>query len=224
MADRLSGLLAEAEAALSAAWCLAAERGLLPADAALSGRVLFTGDSRHGELSANHALCSARAAEREPRALAALLADLAAPGEDFSAVEAAGPGFVNFRLSEACYARLLRRLRSLPERGEERPLPPSAAPLYEAHYGLRRLRRLLARLAEEGITPPEEPDMAPLRAPEERALLCLLLQPAAPAEIGAQLRRVYTRRPVRTLAEPERGALLALYEAAVRVLSDLLRE
>ncbi len=54
----------------------------------------------HGDFSSNVALTSAKAAGRQPRELAQELADriAAAPPPHVTAVEVAGPGFVNFRL------------------------------------------------------------------------------------------------------------------------------
>ena len=54
----------------------------------------------HGDFSSNVALASAKAAGRNPRELAQELADLlnAEPPAHVTAVEVAGPGFVNFRL------------------------------------------------------------------------------------------------------------------------------
>ena len=55
----------------------------------------------HGDFSSNVAMASAKAAGRNPRELAQALADdlSASPPAHVTAVEVAGPGFVNFRLS-----------------------------------------------------------------------------------------------------------------------------
>ena len=57
----------------------------------------------HGDWSTNVALASAKAAGRNPRELGMALADAlnAAPPPHVAAVEVAGPGFVNFRLSDS---------------------------------------------------------------------------------------------------------------------------
>ena len=56
----------------------------------------------HGDFSSNVALTSARAAGRNPRELAQQIVDVvsAAPPPHVTAVEIAGPGFVNFRLDD----------------------------------------------------------------------------------------------------------------------------
>lgn len=56
----------------------------------------------HGDFSSNVALTSAKAAERNPRELAQQIVDVvsAGPPPHVTAVEIAGPGFVNFRLDD----------------------------------------------------------------------------------------------------------------------------
>ena len=67
-------------------------------------------DPDHGEWATTIALRVAKAAGRAPRELAdALAAELAALPE-VDAVEVAGPGFVNFRLSDVAHAALVRRI------------------------------------------------------------------------------------------------------------------
>lgn len=66
----------------------------------------------HGEWSTNAALAAARAAGRPPRQLAQeLVGELQAGGlAHVDAVEIAGPGFVNFRLSRRWWSDLLRQV------------------------------------------------------------------------------------------------------------------
>ncbi len=67
-------------------------------------------DPDHGDWASTVALRVAKAAGRPPRELAeALAAELAALPE-VDAVEVAGPGFVNFRLSHVAQAALVRRI------------------------------------------------------------------------------------------------------------------
>jgi arginyl-tRNA synthetase len=69
-------------------------------------------DPDHGDWASTIALRVAKAAGRPPRELAeALAAELAALPE-VDAVEVAGPGFVNFRLSDVAHAALVRRILS----------------------------------------------------------------------------------------------------------------
>jgi arginyl-tRNA synthetase len=73
-------------------------------------------DPSHGDWSTNVALKSAKLAEQSPRALAEIIAEGIAGHADVSAVEVAGPGFINLRLSDAALQRVVLRVR---EAGED---------------------------------------------------------------------------------------------------------
>ena len=93
---------------LNAAYQKAAEKGELPAGAALSGTVEIPKDSANGDFAANHAMAGAKALHMAPRKIAEMLianADLADTW--FASVEVAGPGFINFRLADRWYADVL---------------------------------------------------------------------------------------------------------------------
>ena len=91
----------------------AAEKGQLPAGAELSGAVEVPKDPTNGDFAANHAMSGARALRMAPRKIAdALVENLDLAGSWFASAEAAGPGFINFRLSPAWYADVLRAVQS----------------------------------------------------------------------------------------------------------------
>ena len=91
----------------------AAEKGQLPAGAELSGTVEVPKDPTNGDFAANHAMSGARALRMAPRKIAdALVENLDLAGSWFAYAEAAGPGFINFRLSPAWYADVLRAVQS----------------------------------------------------------------------------------------------------------------
>ena len=91
----------------------AAEKGQLPAGAELSGTVEVPKDPTNGDFAANHAMSGARALRMAPRKIAdALVENLNLAGSWFASAEAAGPGFINFRLSPAWYADVLRAVQS----------------------------------------------------------------------------------------------------------------
>lgn len=95
-------------AILQAAYEKAAARGQLPAGAVLTGTVEIPKDAANGDFAANHAMAGARALRMAPRKIAEILienSELA--GTWFASLEAAGPGFLNFRLSEKWYADVL---------------------------------------------------------------------------------------------------------------------
>ena len=94
---------------LNAAYQKAAEKGQLPAGAALSGTVEIPKDTANGDFAANHAMAGAKALHMAPRKIAETLianADLADTW--FASVEVAGPGFINFRLADRWYADVLQ--------------------------------------------------------------------------------------------------------------------
>jgi len=69
-------------------------------------------DLTHGDWSTNVALKSAKAAKANPRVLADEIAAAIAGHPDISAVEVAGPGFINLRLSVSALQRLVATVRS----------------------------------------------------------------------------------------------------------------
>ncbi len=109
MANMIQNAKDSIHALLTAACERAAEKGQLPAGAQLSGTVEIPKDSANGDYAANHAMTGARALHMPPRKIAEALVDnLELEGTWFSAVEVAGPGFINFRLAPSWYADVLR--------------------------------------------------------------------------------------------------------------------
>ena len=93
----------------NAAYQKAAEKGELPAGAALSGTVEIPKDSANGDFAANHAMAGAKALHMAPRKIAeALIANADLADTWFASVEVAGPGFINFRLADRWYADVLK--------------------------------------------------------------------------------------------------------------------
>ena len=89
----------------------AAAAGIFPEGAALTGSVEIPKDITNGDYAANHAMTGARALHMAPRKIAeALVERIDLTGSWFSSVEIAGPGFINFRLSDKWYADVLRSI------------------------------------------------------------------------------------------------------------------
>ena len=84
--------------------------GVVPAPAEIA--IERPRDRAHGEWSSNVALAAAKASKRRPRELAEqIVAHLSAePPPHVVAVEAAGPGFVNFRLAPSWLHEVLREV------------------------------------------------------------------------------------------------------------------
>ena len=65
-------------------------------------------DTANGDFAANHAMTGARALRMAPRKIAeALIENAELEGTWFASLEAAGPGFLNFRLADSWYADVL---------------------------------------------------------------------------------------------------------------------
>jgi arginyl-tRNA synthetase len=67
-------------------------------------------DASHGDLATNAAMVLSKAVGRNPRELAAALADALSADPDVSEAEVAGPGFVNLRLSDRFWQARLREM------------------------------------------------------------------------------------------------------------------
>ena len=89
-------------------------QGVLPADLATPDFVVERPKDRsHGDFASNAAMTLARPAKSNPRAIAQALIDALPANDDIAAVEIAGPGFLNFRLSAAAWQRQLRQVHAL---------------------------------------------------------------------------------------------------------------
>ena len=109
----MSNLIQEAkqqiEAMLHSACERAVEKGTLPSGAVLSGTVEIPKDTTNGDFAANHAMTGAKALHMAPRKIAeALIAELELENSWFASAEAAGPGFMNFRLNSSWYGDVLK--------------------------------------------------------------------------------------------------------------------
>ena len=99
--DNINGII-------SAAYERAAANGQLPGGAVLAGNVEIPKDTANGDYAANHAMAGAKALHMAPRKIAeALIANMELDGTWFASVEAAGPGFINFRLADSWYGDVL---------------------------------------------------------------------------------------------------------------------
>ena len=108
MANRIQEAKDSVNEILQKAYQRAAEKGQLPAGARLSGTVEIPKDTANGDFAANHAMTGARALRMAPRKIAeALIENAELEGTWFASLEAAGPGFLNFRLADSWYADVL---------------------------------------------------------------------------------------------------------------------
>ena len=85
-------------------------QGLLPEDLAPQIQIDHTRDNSHGDLASNIALSLAKSAKRNPRELATLISDALPANSLVSRTEIAGPGFINFFLSDASNQAVVRTI------------------------------------------------------------------------------------------------------------------
>ena len=108
MANRIEQAKQALDALIRNAYTAAAEAGELPAGAELNGSVEQPKDAANGDFAANHAMASAKVLHSAPRKIAeGIVAHIDLADSWFQSVEIAGPGFLNFRLSEKWYADVL---------------------------------------------------------------------------------------------------------------------
>jgi arginyl-tRNA synthetase len=89
---------------------------VVPPDASIEGITLEPPkDASHGDLATNAAMVLAKGLGQKPRDLADRLAGALAADPDVTAVDVAGPGFINLRLSNAFWTRLLAGILAEPE-------------------------------------------------------------------------------------------------------------
>ncbi len=77
--------------------------GALDAEAATDPTVERTRDPAHGDFATNAALLNSKAAKMKPRELAERIVAALPASEAIAGVEIAGPGFINFRLTDSAY-------------------------------------------------------------------------------------------------------------------------
>ena len=89
--------------------CLLAQKsGKLPESEKLSGSVEIPRDTSHGDFASTHAMAAAKPFKLAPRNIAETLTEyLDLTGSYFSSFSIAGPGFLNFTLSDKWYGEVL---------------------------------------------------------------------------------------------------------------------
>ncbi len=91
----------------------AAQAGVLAPGQAIQGTIEIPKDVRNGDYASSFAMAGAKALHMAPRAIAQALVDhMDLEGSYFSAVEIAGPGFLNFRLSSRWYGQVLAEIEA----------------------------------------------------------------------------------------------------------------
>ena len=118
--------------------------GALPADLPLKILVERTRDASHGDYACNIALMLAKPARSKPRDLAAMIVAALPASRQVAKVEIAGPGFINFTLTEAAAQAVVGAVLEAGEAygrsaiGDDRPVQVefvSANPTGPLHVG-----------------------------------------------------------------------------------------
>ena len=113
MSSMIEAAKAQIDRLVRTAYAAAAQKGLLPAGAELKGSVEIPKDTANGDYACSYAMSAAKAMHMAPRKIAeTLAAEMSLSGSYFSAVEAAGAGFLNFRLGDVWYGGVLSAIEA----------------------------------------------------------------------------------------------------------------
>lgn len=83
------------------------------ADGGILGKVEIPKDTLNGDYAANHAMSAAKTLKMPPHKIAEILiSNIDLTGSYFESVEIAGPGFLNFRLSDKWYGKVLETVQT----------------------------------------------------------------------------------------------------------------
>jgi len=98
---------------IQTAYLKAAEAGRLPGGITLNGGVEIPREAANGDYAATHALAAAREMKMAPRKIAETLSEtLDLTGSYFGRCEVAGPGFINFFVSDKWYQDVLTAIEA----------------------------------------------------------------------------------------------------------------
>ncbi len=102
----------EAENLIFKAYAKASENSELAGSVELNGKIEISKDAQNGDFASNHALSNAKALRSNPRKVAeSLLKHMDFENSLFLRAEIAGPGFINFFLSDSWYTQVLSEIR-----------------------------------------------------------------------------------------------------------------
>ncbi len=85
-------------------------QGIVPESNSAKVQVTFTKDKSHGDFATNIALMLAKPAAKSPREIAQLIVDLLGNQPEIDKLEIAGPGFINFFLSQAAATQVIETI------------------------------------------------------------------------------------------------------------------
>ncbi len=187
-----------------------------------------------GDFQCNAAMALGKAAKRNPRDLAAAVADTLRADPDFASVEVAGPGFLNLRLSDAFVTARAREQAASPTLGvEQRDAAPVlldfggsnvAKPLHVGHLRSLVIGGSLSRIFEaQGIETVSDVHFGDWGL--QMGMLIAAIRRAhpgrAPGGVGAsigidEMERLYPEAAAACKADPERMAEARALTAALQ--------
>jgi len=85
-------------------------QGIVPESNSAKAQVTFTKDKSHGDFATNAALMLAKSAGKAPREIAQLIVDILGSQPEIDKLEIAGPGFINFFLSQAAATQVIETI------------------------------------------------------------------------------------------------------------------
>ena len=92
------------------------KQGVIPSEFDFVAKLTHTKDKDHGDFASNAALILAKQAKKPPREVAQLIADQLGAHSEISKLEIAGPGFINFFLSQAANSQVIQTILSQKEK------------------------------------------------------------------------------------------------------------
>jgi arginyl-tRNA synthetase len=94
---------------LKAAYAKAVDAGLLPGGCELKGAVEIPRDTANGDYAATYAMAAAKQLHMAPKKIAEILTqNMDLEGSYFTSYQVAGPGFINFTLSDKWYGQVMQ--------------------------------------------------------------------------------------------------------------------
>ncbi|MBV1911906.1 MAG: arginine--tRNA ligase [Kangiellaceae bacterium] len=85
-------------------------QGIIPTEFSAKAKLTYTKDKSHGDFASNAALMLAKQAKRAPRDVAQLIVDILGERPEIDKMEIAGPGFINFFLSQEASTQVIKTI------------------------------------------------------------------------------------------------------------------
>jgi len=113
MANLIEEARLSADELIEKAYTKAVSSGAFTDGGSLIGKVEIPKDTLNGDYAANHAMSAAKTLKLPPHKIAEILvSNMDLSGSYFENVEIAGPGFLNFRLSDKWYGKVLETVQN----------------------------------------------------------------------------------------------------------------